>query len=218
MGNIKPKFKEGDIIFTNGIDECKVIKVLEDAYEITNDEIENDANQVSWIIKFEDQDNWEVKIGHKFKEGDIIRNIGSKIIRTVLSLTDSLYYFKPCGWELVKNQDEWELIGHEKGTKKAYQIKVGDRIRVKGTNVKGAVVKRIYKENDIDMIEFDNDSNSDDQPVYGVEWEIVEDSKPSFDDHIQEGDNVIYSEELGCRVNLSQLGRVSISGQLHMKR
>ena len=30
-----------------------------------------------------------------------------------------------------------------------------------------------------------------------------------FDDCIQEGDNVIYNEEMCCRVNLSQLNRVA---------
>lgn len=54
------KFKEGDVITSNGTDDCKIIRLLDDAYEVTNDEIENDANQVSWIIKFEDQDNWRL--------------------------------------------------------------------------------------------------------------------------------------------------------------
>ena len=30
-----------------------------------------------------------------------------------------------------------------------------------------------------------------------------------FDDAIQEGDKVIYNDDLGCRVNLSQLNRVA---------
>jgi hypothetical protein len=33
--------------------------------------------------------------------------------------------------------------------------------------------------------------------------------KSEFDKHIQAGDKVIYNAELGCRVNLSQLKRVS---------
>ena len=57
----RPKFKEGDVITSdNGKDSCKITRLLDDAYEVTNDEIKNDANQVSWIIKFEDQDNWRL--------------------------------------------------------------------------------------------------------------------------------------------------------------
>ena len=45
----RPKFKPGDIITSDGKDTCKIIRLLDDAYEVTNDEIENDANQVFWI-------------------------------------------------------------------------------------------------------------------------------------------------------------------------
>ena len=33
--------------------------------------------------------------------------------------------------------------------------------------------------------------------------------KSKFEQSIQEGDNIIYNEDLGCRVNLSQLERVA---------
>lgn len=56
----RPKFKEGDVITSNGTYDCRIIRLLDDAYEVTNDEIENDANLVSWIIKFKDQDNWRL--------------------------------------------------------------------------------------------------------------------------------------------------------------
>ena len=54
-------------------------------------------------------------------------------------------------------------------------FKIGDRIRVRGTNVKGAVITNIHKSETGNLYyEF---KNSDDAPVYastsGVEWELV---------------------------------------------
>ena len=73
----RPKFKEGDIITSDdGKDSCKITRLLDDAYEVTNDEIENDANQVSWIIKFEDQDNWRlVSDAHVHHQQERLRRI-----------------------------------------------------------------------------------------------------------------------------------------------
>lgn len=207
---MKPKFEVGDIIFTNDIDECKIIRVLEDAYEITNDEIENDANQVSWIIKFEDQDNWTLKtsIGIKFKEGDIIRNIETKEIGTVVSVDTKYYCFRPGGFERIKNPYEWEVIGH---VKMASKIEVGDRIRPKGTDFEGSVIKRIYQERGSDWVEFEDDSSDCklDYNFFNNFEKVVENTKSDFDKHIQEGDKVVYNEDIGCRVNLSQLARIS---------
>lgn len=38
---------------------------------------------------------------------------------------------------------------------------------------------------------------------------MQEESKSKFEQSIQEGDNIVYNEDLGCRVNLSQLKRVA---------
>ncbi len=40
-------------------------------------------------------------------------------------------------------------------------------------------------------------------------WELVEEPKSKFEQCIQEGDNIVYNEDLGCRVNLSLLERVA---------
>lgn len=38
---------------------------------------------------------------------------------------------------------------------------------------------------------------------------LQKEPKSKFEQSIQEGDNIVYNEELGCRVNLSQLKRVA---------
>lgn len=55
-------------------------------------------------------------------------------------------------------------------------FKIGDRIRVRGTDVKGDIITNIYKSESGNLYyEF---KNSDDAPVYastsGVEWELVQ--------------------------------------------
>ena len=40
-------------------------------------------------------------------------------------------------------------------------------------------------------------------------WEHVEEPESKFEQSIQEGDNIVYNEDLGCRVNLSLLNRVA---------
>ena len=56
---VEPKFKVGDHI-SNGISEVKIVKVNDNSYSVTNDEIENDSNPANWVVYFKDQDNWKL--------------------------------------------------------------------------------------------------------------------------------------------------------------
>ena len=69
----KPKFNIGDVI-TNGGRSVTITGITEDAYIVTNDEIENDANCVNWHIKMKDQDKWTLveNARPKFNVGDWI--------------------------------------------------------------------------------------------------------------------------------------------------
>jgi hypothetical protein len=54
----KRQFKVGDVI-TDGKTSVTITDVSDDAYIVTNDEIENDAYCVNWCVKFADQENWK---------------------------------------------------------------------------------------------------------------------------------------------------------------
>lgn len=58
LTEIKPKFKVGDII-SDGISEVEIVSIDENKYNVTNAEIENDANMCNWVIYFKDQENWK---------------------------------------------------------------------------------------------------------------------------------------------------------------
>lgn len=58
LTEIKPKFKVGDII-SDGISEVEIVSIDENKYNVTNGEIENDANMCNWVIYFKDQENWK---------------------------------------------------------------------------------------------------------------------------------------------------------------
>jgi len=57
---MSPKFSVDDLI-TDGNTTVKIVSMQDYAYVVTSEEIENDANQVTWIIKFEDQGKWSLK-------------------------------------------------------------------------------------------------------------------------------------------------------------
>lgn len=56
---MSPKFSVDDLI-TDGNTTAKIVGMQDYAYVVTSEE-ENDANQVTWIIKFEDQGKWSLK-------------------------------------------------------------------------------------------------------------------------------------------------------------
>ena len=92
-------------------------------------------------------------------------------------------------------QDNWELVKEPK-------FKVGDQIFFKQCKENTLKITSIdesgYHCEDGTFLHFDNQEH----------WELVE--KPtSFDEAIQDGDDVRYNEDLGCRVNLSRLKRVA---------
>lgn len=53
------KFKVGDVI-SDGFSHVTVESVQEDSYIVRNEEIENDAHMVNWVIYFKDQDKWKL--------------------------------------------------------------------------------------------------------------------------------------------------------------
>lgn len=59
---LQPMFNVDDII-SDGISEVKIVNIdkKNKCYNVTNDEIENDAYICNWVIYFKDQEKWKVK-------------------------------------------------------------------------------------------------------------------------------------------------------------
>ena len=59
IDKVEPKFKVGDII-SDDVSEVEIVSIDENKYNVTNSEIENDANICNWVVYFKDQEKWKL--------------------------------------------------------------------------------------------------------------------------------------------------------------
>lgn len=146
---VEPLFKVGDTVSRKS--SGHVTKVKDIDYTAQRYIFENGDD-----CFFVNQDNWEIMESEEIPPTDVSDPIIIKVGQT--KVPTETYIADENGVTRLESEESEQYF------------KVGDRVRRKGTNVKGDVITNIYESGGITMYEFEN---SDDAPQ-SFDWELVE--------------------------------------------